>query len=487
MSMTESILGREGNVLISSIRKYAKAGYAPQSGPILLSALSCDVVKSKTDSTSQKLNGLRGPGKAVATATERAGAQPFEFIPGQWGWLHLMRCAFYYWNSGSDKAGGGGSDLDGAVSAGDTSITLTDGTGYATGDYIQIDTGTHTTEVCLISDDAASPTFTLTDPLNFDHDDATVCNEVEAPFTHNFKFNNAAQLESITLDKYLGDAFGIRYDGSFINTFSMTSAVDGLLTGNVDIIAAASKKITASSSIADSGTTSNTTATKLVEAGQNFETTVSVGMLVKNTSDNTYAYVTEVDSDTTLSLDNDIMTTGETYVIYENPFYLTDSEIAALKPSTETNYIFAESDITINGAAPSGDIIETTFTVNNNLSPGKAKGSGDNLSRVTTQGGEITFDFNAVYVDSTYYDLYEDETEFPIVETYDNDTIITGTETYSITLTIPKAKIKTAPHPLTPEEQQLAVSCTCQYDTATSSYFIIAVKDDTYQIPYVNS
>jgi hypothetical protein len=66
----------------------------------------------------------------------------------------------------------------------------------------------------------------------------------------------------------------------------------------------------------DSGTTSETTEDKLVEAGQNFETTVSVGDIVLNTTDTTYATVTEVDSDTTLSLSADIMAESETYVIY---------------------------------------------------------------------------------------------------------------------------------------------------------------------------
>ena len=65
----------------------------------------------------------------------------------------------------------------------------------------------------------------------------------------------------------------------------------------------------------DSGTASATTADKLVEAGQNFETTVTVGSTVYNTTDDTSATVTAVDSDTTLSISADIMASGETYVI----------------------------------------------------------------------------------------------------------------------------------------------------------------------------
>jgi len=65
----------------------------------------------------------------------------------------------------------------------------------------------------------------------------------------------------------------------------------------------------------DSGTASATTADKLVEAGQNFESTVTVGSIVYNTADDTSATVTAVDSDTTLSISANIMASGETYVI----------------------------------------------------------------------------------------------------------------------------------------------------------------------------
>lgn len=70
---------------------------------------------------------------------------------------------------------------------------------------------------------------------------------------------------------------------------------------------------------ADSGTTDATTAGKLVQSGQNFLTTVDVGMLVYNSTDATWTYVTAVDSNTTLSVNDDIFTTGEGYTIYKTP------------------------------------------------------------------------------------------------------------------------------------------------------------------------
>lgn len=69
----------------------------------------------------------------------------------------------------------------------------------------------------------------------------------------------------------------------------------------------------------DSGTTTGTTAFKLIQSGQDFLTTVFVGCKVKNTTDNTFAKVVTVDSNTQLTLDTDIMVSGETFTIYGNP------------------------------------------------------------------------------------------------------------------------------------------------------------------------
>lgn len=66
----------------------------------------------------------------------------------------------------------------------------------------------------------------------------------------------------------------------------------------------------------DSGTTTSTSSFKLVQTGQNFSSTVQVDDLVRNTTDNTLANVTKVDSNTTLTLDNDIMASGEDFIIY---------------------------------------------------------------------------------------------------------------------------------------------------------------------------
>ena len=69
--------------------------------------------------------------------------------------------------------------------------------------------------------------------------------------------------------------------------------------------------------VQDSGTADGTTTNKLVDGsvGKSFTTTVKVGMTVYNTTDSTFTNVTAVDSDTQLTLADDIMVSGESYEI----------------------------------------------------------------------------------------------------------------------------------------------------------------------------
>jgi len=76
-------------------------------------------------------------------------------------------------------------------------------------------------------------------------------------------------------------------------------------------------------SIFNSGTTTSTSTNKLIQTGQNFLSTVFVGNIVYNTTDNTYAHVVTVDSDTQLTLDADIMTSGESFELPQNRHLLT--------------------------------------------------------------------------------------------------------------------------------------------------------------------
>jgi len=64
-----------------------------------------------------------------------------------------------------------------------------------------------------------------------------------------------------------------------------------------------------------SGTTDGTTTDKLVDSGADF-TGVVIGDIVYNTTDNTVATVTAIDSTTILELSANIMASGEAYIVF---------------------------------------------------------------------------------------------------------------------------------------------------------------------------
>ena len=69
------------------------------------------------------------------------------------------------------------------------------------------------------------------------------------------------------------------------------------------------------------GTTDGTTSNKLVSSGATFQTDgVQVGSIITNTTDTTYTYVTAIDSETQLSINDDIFVSGENYTIYTNMY-----------------------------------------------------------------------------------------------------------------------------------------------------------------------
>lgn len=63
------------------------------------------------------------------------------------------------------------------------------------------------------------------------------------------------------------------------------------------------------------GAATNTLSTKLKDTNQEFNNKIKVGDIVRNLTDNTSASVTAVDSSDTLSLSNNIMASGESYMI----------------------------------------------------------------------------------------------------------------------------------------------------------------------------
>jgi hypothetical protein len=77
-----------------------------------------------------------------------------------------------------------------------------------------------------------------------------------------------------------------------------------------------------------SSTTTATTASKLVDTNSNFTTLgVAAGDKIINTTDDTTAYVTAVDSATTLSISSDIMVSGDKYILTDSPYRVVNTRI----------------------------------------------------------------------------------------------------------------------------------------------------------------
>ena len=78
--------------------------------------------------------------------------------------------------------------------------------------------------------------------------------------------------------------------------------------------------------ILTSSTTTTTTSNKLVDTNVNFTSLgVAAGDKIRNTTDDTEAYVTAVDDATTLSISADIMATGEDYVLTDSPYRVVNT------------------------------------------------------------------------------------------------------------------------------------------------------------------
>ena len=93
-----------------------------------------------------------------------------------------------------------------------------------------------------------------------------------------------------------------------------------------------------------SGTTTSTTANKLVDSSASFTTTVSIGDRITNTTDSTIAVITAIDSNTQLTISDNIFTSGESYIINLSPFYDPESVYYKMQlntVNTEQNSVVA--------------------------------------------------------------------------------------------------------------------------------------------------
>lgn len=131
-------------------------------------------------------------------------------------------------------------------------------------------------------------------------------------------YYNGAYLVNVTRNERYGVS---DYNGS-TKTLTLDSTPSGWSAGDKCYLKNVNANIDENSfdvigaGVVETGTTSSASTGKLIQTGQNFLTTVKAGMRVKNTTDTTYSYVKSVDSNTQLTLEDDIMASGENYSIY---------------------------------------------------------------------------------------------------------------------------------------------------------------------------
>lgn len=73
------------------------------------------------------------------------------------------------------------------------------------------------------------------------------------------------------------------------------------------------------------GTTTGAGVNQLIDANQTFTSSVVVGDVITNTTDNTFAYITAITNDTTLVISANIFIQGETYSVYDQ-YNITEVE-----------------------------------------------------------------------------------------------------------------------------------------------------------------
>ncbi len=118
-----------------------------------------------------------------------------------------------------------------------------------------------------------------------------------------------------------GVRIGDRINNTTDTTYANVTAIDSATTLSVsaDVFTSSENYTITRGVLIVDGTTTSTTSDKLVDSSEVFTNRIAVGDKIRNTTDNTEATVTAIDSASTLSISSDIMATGEDYIISEAP------------------------------------------------------------------------------------------------------------------------------------------------------------------------
>lgn len=116
-----------------------------------------------------------------------------------------------------------------------------------------------------------------------------------------------------------------------------------------------------------SGTTTGTTAFKLVDSGATFVGTVNEGDIITNSTDGTYSYVETVDSNTELTLWDDIFVSGESYSVDGGfGWTITSMEYVTVKGRTTNS---SPNKLIDSGATFTSTVVVGMRVRNSNVNP----------------------------------------------------------------------------------------------------------------------
>lgn len=130
-----------------------------------------------------------------------------------------------------------------------------------------------------------------------------------------------SEIITFTRRDFLDDnKFPYKWSDTILAQYAKMAQIDAVERGY--LLTKSPDTISATASDLSTGAATSTLADKLVDTGATF-TTAYVGQTVYNTTDNTFATITARDSATQLTLSDDIMTSGDTYVVGDADVALT--------------------------------------------------------------------------------------------------------------------------------------------------------------------
>jgi hypothetical protein len=512
--------------------------------------------REKTMEGTDELAGGMGPREVDFIDTNHTGTLSVIGKPDR-GALPLLihSAAGHTYNSAAAVGGGVSTIMAAAAVQNATAIKLVDATLTANKLVLLAGAAADEAELVKIKENLTGGDYSITQALRFAHPLSAVAFEAQAPFYNYTKLNNEnGCLDSFTAAYFNGRDGGVAYgaicDGLTISSevaqpvnFEFPLIIKGSLYGVQDaekagyVVFSGTASSTTANKLVDSGATftyealetgtaTSTSKFKLVDSAATFVTDLDKNYryFIKNTTDNTFAEITAilsetevkltkdimvsgeayavykkvisknedlgysyivhnttddkwsaiiaVDSDTTLTLENDIMASGESYIIYEAFPLFTKSVVDALQ-TPAYSFRFSQGQFKINGVL--FDYVSSfNFNLPSRLEPGHAYNYGNDLSDMPAKRAEeLPVTFNLKAKNNELHEKFLREHEISLELEFVN-----SNENSNLKINIPKLKINAYPGSIESGVIQKEVGAMAYFDSDLDYHFLITYKND---------